>query len=42
MEAEMTTDDPNDLALTLVDEQVDAAIRRVWHEGRWFFSIIDV
>jgi hypothetical protein len=25
-----------------LDEQAEAQIRRVWHEGRWFFSVIDV
>jgi hypothetical protein len=24
------------------DEQAERRIRRVWHEGRWFFSVIDV
>ena len=24
------------------DEQAEERIRRVWHEGRWFFSVIDV
>jgi hypothetical protein len=35
----MTTDDT---ALALIEEQADASIRRDLHEGRWFFSIIDV
>lgn len=35
----MTTDDRD---LTLLDEQAEARVRRVWHEGRWFFSVIDV
>jgi BRO family, N-terminal domain len=28
--------------LALIEEQADATIRRVWHQGRWFFSVIDV
>jgi len=24
------------------DEQAESAIRRVWHDGRWFFSVVDV
>lgn len=31
----------NNLAL-FDDEKADEAIRRVWHDGRWFFSVIDV
>jgi DNA-damage-inducible protein D len=38
----MATDDTRSLALALVEEQADASIRRVWHDGRWFFSVIDV
>lgn len=38
----MANDDPESVALTLVEEQADASIRRVWHDGRWFFSVIDV
>jgi hypothetical protein len=29
-------------SLALIEEQADATIRRVWNEGRWFFSVIDV
>jgi len=29
-------------SLALIEEQADASIRRVWHDGRWFFSVIDV
>lgn len=32
----------DDRDLTLLDEQAEARVRRVWHEGRWFFSVIDV
>jgi DNA-damage-inducible protein D len=28
-------------ALDLFDEQASERVRRVWHEGRWFFSVID-
>lgn len=24
------------------EEQTSQAIRKVWHDGRWFFSLIDV
>ena len=30
------------MALDLFDEQASERVRRVWHEGRWFFSVIDV
>jgi BRO family, N-terminal domain/ORF6C domain len=29
-------------SLALIEEQADASIRRVWHEGRWLFSVVDV
>jgi hypothetical protein len=29
-------------ALALIEEQADAGIRREWHDGRMFFSVIDV
>ena len=29
-------------ALKVLDEQAEARIRRVWHDERWFFSVIDV
>jgi BRO family, N-terminal domain len=29
-------------SLALIEEQADASIRRVWHDGRLFFSVIDV
>ena len=29
-------------ALALIEEQAEERIRRVWHNGRWFFSVIDV
>jgi hypothetical protein len=31
-----------DLMMASLEEQAEAQIRRVWHEGRWFFSVIDV
>jgi hypothetical protein len=31
-----------DTSLALVEEQVDVSIRRVRHEGQWYFSVIDV
>ncbi|HEY7020585.1 MAG TPA: hypothetical protein VH349_05670 [Ktedonobacterales bacterium] len=31
-----------DLMISSLDEQAEARIRRVWHEGSWFFSVIDV
>jgi hypothetical protein len=31
-----------DLRIASLDEQAEARIRRVLHEGRWFFSVIDV
>jgi hypothetical protein len=40
----MTDDKSSDTStsLALIEEQADASIRRVWHDGRWFFSVIDV
>lgn len=32
----------HETALDLFDEQASERVRRVWHEGRWFFSVIDV
>ncbi len=32
----------DDLSLALIEEQADHAIRRLWHDGRWYFSVIDV
>lgn len=29
-------------ALDLIEEQAEASIRRVWHDGAWHFSVIDV
>lgn len=29
-------------ALAVIEEQAEAGIRRIWHDERWFFSIIDV
>ncbi|WIG60106.1 MAG: hypothetical protein OJF49_002854 [Ktedonobacterales bacterium] len=36
-------DNANDaMGLELLDDQAEAQVRRVWHEERWFFSVIDV
>jgi GIY-YIG catalytic domain len=41
--SERTEETPErDLMIASLDEQAEAQIRRVWHEGRWFFSVIDV
>lgn len=29
-------------ALALIEEQADRTIRRVWHDERWYFSVVDV
>src|SRR5262249_582730 len=39
---ETSPDAPEEMSLMLIEEQADASIRRVWHDGRWFFSVIDV
>jgi BRO family protein len=31
-----------DMSIALIEEQADASIRRIWHDGRMFFSVIDV
>ena len=31
-----------DAQLGIFDAEATAQIRHVWHEGRWFFSVIDV
>ncbi|SRR5579875_808517 len=33
---------PDDNALAIIEEQADRSIRRLWHDGRLFFSVIDV
>ncbi len=33
---------PDETDLELFDEQADTQIRKVWHEGRWFLSVVDV
>jgi BRO family, N-terminal domain/ORF6C domain len=41
----MTTDENANNAITavsVIEEQAEASIRRVWLEDRWFFSVIDV
>lgn len=32
----------DDTSLALIEEQADRSIRRIWHDDRWFFSVIDV
>ncbi len=32
----------SDMSLALIEEQADASIRRIYHDGRSFFSVIDV
>jgi len=32
----------DDAQLSIFDAEATAQIRHVWHEGRWFFSVIDV
>jgi hypothetical protein len=29
-------------AVELIEEQAEAHVRREWHDGRWFFSVIDI
>lgn len=41
-EHEATQQQNTDGIVLFEDEQAEERIRRVWHEGRWFFSIIDV
>ncbi len=33
---------PEDMTLALIEEQADRSIRRIMHDGRLFFSVIDV
>src|SRR5579859_7774843 len=32
----------SDMSLALIEEQAEHSIRRIWHDGRMFFSVIDV
>jgi hypothetical protein len=35
--------DPSETsAVELIEEQAEERIRRIWHDGRWFFSVVDV
>jgi BRO family protein len=37
------SDEPRDtVSLAALDEQASRDVRKLWHEGRWFFSVIDV
>jgi len=38
----LSNGDESTMTLALIEEQADASIRRVWHDGRMFFSVIDV
>ena len=31
-----------DAQLSIFDAEATAQIQHVWHDGRWFFSVIDV
>jgi BRO family protein len=44
MAGEHDTNDTSgtDMSLALIEEQADASIRRIYQDGRWFFSVIDV
>jgi len=42
MQPNETPDASNDMSLALIEEQADHKIRRVLHDGRWFFSVVDV
>src|SRR5260370_22157444 len=33
---------PDETDLELFDELADTQVRKVWHDGRWFLSVIDV
>jgi len=35
-------DTPGDLGPIFDDEQAEARIRKVWEDGRWFLSVVDV
>ena len=37
----MADEQQGDVQLDLFDAEATAHIRHVWHEGRWFFSVID-
>ena len=41
-ELESTQQQDTDGITLFEDEQAEERIRRVWHEGRWFYSVIDV
>lgn len=36
------SDDEQGMALSALDEQAEQQVRRTLHDGRWFFSVIDV
>lgn len=39
---DLTAESPGDTTIALFEERAGTAIRRAWHDGRWFFSVIDV
>jgi DNA-damage-inducible protein D len=39
---DLTAESPDNTTLALFEERAGAAVRRAWHDGRWFFSVIDV
>jgi hypothetical protein len=39
---QMADGQQGDAQLSIFDAEATAQIRHVWHEGRWFFSVIDV
>lgn len=38
----MADEQRGDAQLSIFDAEATAQIRHVWHDGRWFFSVIDV
>lgn len=38
----MADEQQGDTQLDIFNAEATAQIRHVWHEGRWFFSVIDV
>src|SRR6185312_13159488 len=38
----MADEQQGDVQLSIFDAEATAQIRHVWHDGRWFFSVVDV
>lgn len=38
----MSSDDTSENALSLIEREFSKRVRYIWHDGRWFFSVIDV